>query len=580
MTHQNLANEIWNVADLLRGEFRPSEYGRVILPFALLRRLECVLEPTREAVRARFAELKRTDLNLDLILPTIAKASFYNTSAYSLSSLGGTNTRANLEDYLSQFSTNARIVFEQFDFSKWVEKLDAENLLFLVVQRFASYDLHPESISNYEMGMAFEHLIYKFAESANDDAGDHYTPRDVVRLTTTLVFEPDHETINDKGTVRTVYDPTCGTGGFFSSAIEIVNEWNPDARIIPYGQELNPESYAICVADMLIKGYDTNNIKRGNTLSDDQLATEDFNYCLANPPFGVDWKKVQKTIKDEHKFKGHEGRFGPGLPRVSDGALLFLMHILSKRMRPMDGGTRVGIILNGSPLFTGGAGSGESEIRRWVLENDWLETIVALPTDMFYNTGIATYIWILSNKKPAARKGKVQLVQATDKWESMRKSLGSKRKFITQTQMDEIAREVDAFEESETCKIFPASAFGYRRITVERPLRDEAGNIILGTRGKQKGQRQPDPKLRDFENVPLGEDVREYFEREVKPHLPDAWIGDKRDELDGEIGVVGYEINFNRYFYQYQAPRPLEAIDADLEKVEAEIKALLEEVTE
>jgi type I restriction enzyme M protein len=576
----NLANEIWNVADLLRGEFKPSEYGRVILPFALLRRLECVLDPTREAVLKRYGQVKKSSMDLDLILPKVAKASFYNTSSYSLSTLGGTNTRANLEDYLSQFSANARVVFEQFDFSKWIDKLDDENLLYLVVQKFADFELHPDKVSNYEMGLAFEHLIYKFAETANEDAGDHYTPRDVVRLTTTLVFEPEHEVMTGDGVVRAVYDPTCGTGGFLSSAIELIGEWSQDARIIPYGQELNPESYAICVADMLIKGYDTNNIKRGNTLSDDQLATERFNYCLANPPFGVEWKKVQKKVKDEHKDKGYDGRFGPGVPRVSDGALLFLMHLLSKRMPQKDGGTRIGIILNGSPLFTGGAGSGESEIRRWILENDWLETIVALPTDMFYNTGIQTYIWILSNKKPEERKGLVQLVQASDKWESMRKSLGSKRKFINDEQIAQIAREVEDFKETESCKIFKASDFGYRRVTIERPQRDEDGKVVLGTRGKQKGSPQPDSSLRDFENVPLDEDVTTYFEREVKPHLPDAWIGDKRDDKDGEIGVVGYEINFNRYFYKYESPRPLEEIDADLEAVEAEIQALLEEVTE
>lgn len=580
MTHNDLANPIWAIANLLRGEFKPSEYGRVILPFTLLRRLECVLEPTREKVLAEHGKVKDSGMDLDLILPKHAGAQFYNVSTYTLATLGATSTRANLEDYLSKFSANARQVFEHFDFSKWLDKLENENLLYLVVQEFAKFDLHPDSISNYEMGLVFEHLIYKFAESANEDAGDHYTPRDVVRLTTTLAFAPDHDALAGKGVVRTVYDPTCGTGGFMSSAIELIGEWNPAARVIPFGQELNSESYAICVADMLIKGYDVNNIKLGNTLSDDQLSTERFNYCLANPPFGVEWKKVQKKVKDENRYKGYDGRFGPGLPRVSDGALLFLLHLISKRLPAKDNGTRIGIILNGSPLFTGGAGSGESEIRRWILENDWLETIVALPTDLFYNTGIQTYIWILSNKKAPERKGLVQLVKASDKWESMRKSLGSKRKYLTDEQIADIAREVEAFKETETCKIFKAAAFGYRRVTIERPQRDEKGKVVVGTRGKAKGQPQPDSSLRDFENVPLGEDVEAYFEREVKPHLPDAWIGDKRDDKDGEIGVVGYEINFNRYFYKYEPPRPLEEIDADLEAVEAEIQALLEEVTE
>lgn len=580
MNHTDLANPIWNIANLLRGEFKPSEYGRVILPFTLLRRLECVLEPTREAVLEQYGKVKDSGMDLDLIIPKQAKAQFYNVSTYTLSTLGATSTRANLEDYLSKFSANARQVFEHFDFGKWLDKLDNENLLYLVVQEFAKFDLHPNKVSNYEMGLVFEHLIYKFAESANEDAGDHYTPRDVVRLTTTLAFAPDQDAITGKGVVRTVYDPTCGTGGFMSSAIELIGEWNENARVIPYGQELNSESYAICVADMLIKGYDVNNIKLGNTLSDDQLANDRFNYCLANPPFGVEWKKVQKKVKDENKYKGFDGRFGPGLPRVSDGALLFLMHLISKRLPAKDNGTRIGIILNGSPLFTGGAGSGESEIRRWILENDWLETIVALPTDLFYNTGIQTYIWILSNKKAPERKGLVQLVKGTDQWASMRKSLGSKRKYLTDEQIAEIAREVEDFKETETCKIFKASDFGYRRVTIERPQRDENGKVILGTRGKTKGQPQADSSLRDFENVPLDEDVQDYFEREVKPHLPDAWIGDKRDDKDGEIGVVGYEINFNRYFYKYEPPRPLEEIDADLETVEAEIQALLEEVTE
>jgi type I restriction enzyme M protein len=482
-------------------------------------------------------------------------------------------------------------------------------------------------------------------------AGEHFTPRDVVRLATTLVFAPDREILTGEGVIRTVYDPCCGTGGFLASGIEQIEEWNPEARAIPYGQELNPESYAIAKADMMIKGYDPKNITFGNTMSDDQLPYERFGYCLANPPFGVDWKKVQKAVTDEHKHGGRNGRFGPGLPRVSDGSLLFLMHLLSKR-RFDETGTRIGIILNGSPLFTGGAGSGESEIRRWIMENDWLEAIVALPTDLFYNTGIATYVWVLTNRKEKRREGRVQLINATALWAPMRKSLGSKRRYLTEEHISEIARHLDAFEEGETCRIFDTTDFGYRRITVERPpqlafhpkdpislealqadkgwekLDAERQQALLEALAglpdqpyysrsgffkqvnghldgklstpekkllqkhlgehdpeaevcKSKGAVEPDPDLRDYENVPLGEAIEDYFAREVTPHVPDAWIDEsKRDGKDGKVGIVGYEINFNRYFYKYAPPRPLEEIDAELKQVEREIMDLLGEVTE
>jgi len=649
MNQQNQANFIWSVADLLRGDFKRSNFGRIILPFTLLRRLECVLEPTREAVLKRCHELKDSNMDLDAILPKVAGRRFYNVSRYTLGNVGETETRANLEDYTAKFSSNARECFDYFSFNTWLDQLADANLLYLVVQRFADIDLHPDVVSNHEMGLIFEELIRRFAESANDTAGEYFTPRDVVRLGTTLVFAPDQEVLTGEGVIRTIYDPCCGTGGFLASGIEQVLEWNENARIIPYGQELNPESYAIAMADMLVKGYDPKNIKFGNTLSDDQLPLERFNYCLANPPFGVDWKKVQKAVNDEHNIKGHDGRFGPGLPRVSDGSLLFLMHLISKR-RPNDTGTRIGIVLNGSPLFTGGAGSGESEIRRWILENDWLEAIIALPTDMFYNTGIATYIWVLSNKKEARRKGKVQLINATDKWAAVRKSLGSKRRYITDEQIEDICREFDAFGETETSKIFVSTDFGYRRITVERPLQlafypqdalrleaiqadkvwerfeSERRQALLDALGKikkkylsrtkffkavndelkdklaipekkllqkhlgehdpeaeyckTKGAFEPNPDLRDYENVPLSESVEEYFGREVVPHVPDAWIDEsKRDDKDGEVGIVGYEINFNRYFYKYVPPRPLEEIDAELKQVEQDIMALLGEVT-
>ena len=638
MNQQNLADFIWNVADVLRGDFRQSEFGRIILPFTVLRRLECVLEPTRDKVRGQYQTLQASGVDLDLLLPTSAGASFYNVSQFSLASVGSTSTRANLEDYIAKFSANARQVFEHFAFDGWLEKLEKANLLYLVTQKFASIDLHPATLSNHEMGLVFEHLIRKFAESANDTAGEFFTPRDVVRLATTLVFAPDHRALNGEGVVRTVYDCAAGTGGFLSSAIEQVAEWNPNARLVPYAQELNPETYAISVADKLIQGHKTENIKLGNTLSNDQLLHERFDYCLANPPFGVKWEKVQKQVQDEHSQQGYAGRFGPGLPRVGDGSLLFLMHLLSKRKPVEQGGSRIGIVLSGSPLFNGGAGSGESEIRRWILENDWLEAIIALPTDLFYNTGIGTYVWVLSNHKDALRKGKVQLIDASAMHAPMRKSLGSKRKYLSDEQIAEIAKLHEAFEEGPKSKIFATTDFGYRRITVERPLRlrfsvtpdklaayqntkgadqaeafahvqGEFDNLpaflkaagikklgkgalkaalaCFGERDTNaqpvlddKGNRQADSDLREFENVPLGQNIDDYFAREVLPHVPDAWIDTgKTDAKDGQVGIVGYEINFNRYFYVYQPPRPLAEIDADLRAVEAEIAALLGEVT-
>ena len=638
MNQQNLADFIWSVADVLRGDFRQSEFGRIILPFTVLRRLECVLEPTRDKVRSQFLAMQASGVDMSLILPATAGATFYNVSQFALDSVGSTSTRANLEDYIAKFSANARQVFEHFAFDGWLEKLEKANLLYLVTQKFASIDLHPNVISNHEMGLVFEHLIRKFAESANDTAGEFFTPRDVVRLATTLIFAPDHQALNGDGVVRTVYDCAAGTGGFLSSAIEQVAEWNPNARLVPYAQELNPETYAISVADKLIQGYDTKNIKLGNTLSNDLLPHEQFDYCLANPPFGVKWEKVQKQVQDEQAGLGFAGRFGAGLPRVGDGSLLFLMHLLSKRKPAEQGGTRIGIVLSGSPLFNGGAGSGESEIRRWILENDWLEAIIALPNDLFYNTGIGTYIWVLSNHKDAARKGQVQLIDATAMHAPMRKSLGSKRKFLSEEQIAEIAKLHEAGENAPNSKVFATTDFGYRRITVERPLRlrfsvtpdklaayqatkgaDQselfatvegsfdnmsaflkavgikklgkgALKALLACFGERDGDAQPvlddkgnvqaDSDLREFENVPLNQSIDDYFAREVLPHVPDAWIDTgKTDAKDGQVGIVGYEINFNRYFYIYQPPRALAEIDADLKAVEAEIAALLGEVT-
>lgn len=577
MSFTSTAAFIWSVADLLRGDYKQSDYGKVILPFTLLRRLECVLDATRQMVRTEYESRKDSGLNLDAFLCKKSKHSFYNTSAFTLTTLKAdpNNLRANLESYIADFSANARDIFERYKFTEQLAYLDESNLLYQVVEKFEHIDLHPDTISNHEMGLVFEELIRRFAESSNETAGEHFTPRDIVRLTTSLLFMADNKVLTQSGTVRTLYDPTAGTGGFLSSGTEYVHEMNPNAKLVTFGQELNPESFAICKADMLIKGQDVANIKYGNTLSDDQLPADKFDYMLSNPPFGVEWKKVEKAVKDEHNLKGFGGRFGAGLPRVSDGSLLFLMHLISK-MRPVaQGGSRIGIILNGSPLFTGGAGSGESEIRRYILENDLLEGIVAMPTDMFFNTGIATYIWILSNHKSPERKGKVQLVNATGFGESMRKSLGSKRKQLSPESIDEITRIYGGFTVGKNCKIFKTTEFGYRRITVERPLM--ADGVVVKTKGAPK----PDTALRDNENIPLGEDINAYFEREVTPHIPDAWISEDKKHLDakdGKIGIVGYEIPFNRHFYEYTPPRSLAEIDAELDTVTKEILDLLNEV--
>ncbi|HHY0620619.1 TPA: type I restriction-modification system subunit M [Vibrio parahaemolyticus] len=677
MTNNNFSSTaafLWSVADLLRGDFKQSQYGRIILPFTLLRRLECVLEATKPDVLAKYEAVKAMPIEAqDKLLTHAAQLSFYNTSKMDLNRLGETGVASNLESYIQSFSPNAREIFEHFDFFNTIDKLEEADLLYKVAKRFATTDLHPNTISNYGMGLVFEELIRRFAESSNETAGEHFTPRDIVELTTSLLFANEEE-LTSSGLVRSIYDPTAGTGGFLSSGMEYVHNLNDKASLSAFGQELNPESYAICKADMLIKGQKVDNIKLGNTLSNDQLRTDKFDYMLSNPPFGVDWKKIQKFINDEHNDKGFEGRFGAGLPRVSDGSLLFLMHLVSK-MRPQhEGGSRIGIILNGSPLFTGGAGSGESEIRRYILENDLLEAIVALPTDMFYNTGIATYVWVLSSHKPANRKGKVQLINASKEraksggrgrsgggeiegndehvfYAAMRKSLGSKRKELTPEAIDTIVQTYGQFAENEFSKIFDYKEFGYRRITVERPLKlaiypkdehrlealqaDKAWSKLgesvqnavlealtslseekllshdvflkafiakmngikltaaqqklivkhLGEHDdeaevcKTKGKVEANPELRDNENVPLTETVDEYFAREVLPHVPDAWIDEsKTDPKDGEVGVVGYEIPFNRHFYVYEPPRALEDIDADLDAVSAEIMQLLQEV--
>ena len=575
MNQQTLSAFIWSVADLLRGDYKQSDYGKVILPFTVLRRLDCVLEPTKAAVLAELAEKTKQGINPEPFLRRKAGVNFFNQSPMDLKKLLGDPdyVALNLTTYIQGFSPEVRDIFERFEFQGQIERLAKSGLLYQVAEKFAQIDLHPEVVSNMQMGLVFEELIRKFAEISNEIAGEHFTPREVIKLMVNLIFIEDDDVLSKPGVVRTIYDPTAGTGGMLSVAGEYLAEHNPQARLTVFGQELNPESYAICKADMLIKGQDVANIAFGNTLSDDGHAHKKFDYMLANPPFGVEWKKVEKEVRKEHEQQGYNGRFGPGLPRVSDGSMLFLLHLLSKMRPAAEGGSRFGIVLNGSPLFTGGAGSGESEIRRYVLENDLCEAIVGLPTDMFYNTGISTYIWIISNRKPAARKGKVQLIDGSGYWQKMRKSLGSKRKELGEAHIERITQLFGQFVEAEEdgkplSRIFKNEAFGYTTITVERPLRDEHGRPVLGVKGKQKGKPQPDSALRDTENVPLSDDVQAYFEREVLPHAPDAWI-------DHEKTKVGYEIPFNRHFYVFKPPRPLAEIDADLKQTTDRILTMI-----
>ena len=575
MSDPNLSSFIWSVADLLRGDYKQSEYGKVILPFTVLRRLDCVLEATKADVLAELEKRTKAGLNPEPFLLRKSGQHFFNTSPLDMKKLVGDqdNIKENLFAYMQAFSPAVRDIFESFEFHAQIERLAKAGLLYLVTEKFANIDLHPETVSNAQMGTVFEELIRKFAEISNETAGEHFTPRDVIRLMVNLIFIEDDDALSKPGVVRSIYDPTAGTGGMLSVSGEHLADYNPDARLVMYGQELNPESYAICKADMLIKGQDIANIIFGNTLSNDGLPGKSFDYMLSNPPFGVEWKKIEKEIRKEAEEQGHNGRFGPGLPRVSDGSLLFLLHLISKMRLAKDGGSRFGIVLNGSPLFTGGAGSGESEIRRYVLENDLVEAIIGLPTDMFYNTGISTYIWIVSNRKPDNRKGKVQLIDASSFWQKMRKSLGSKRKELSPEHIDEITRLFGNCKKLTKdgvpiSRIFKNEEFGYRTITVERPERDAAGIIVKATKGKLKGQPQPDANLRDTENVPLSEEVEAYFKREVVPHAPDAWI-------DHEKTKVGYEIPFNRHFYVFKPPRDLAEIDADLKVVTDRILSMI-----
>lgn len=666
-TNTTLADFIWKNADDLWGDFKHVEFGKIILPFTLLRRLECVLEPTRELVRDTIKDMGDSGVDLDMVLRSLTHFPFYNASNYSLDSLGGTRTRQNLEDYIAKFSNNARVIFDQFDFNNTIARLDRAGLLYKICQNFAAIDLHPSVVPDRVMSNIYEHLIRRFGAEVNEAAEDFMTPRDVVHLATTLLLDPDDAFFEQSpGMVRTLYDPTCGTGGMFTDAMHHVDTLRDRTKVapvlIPYGQELEPETHAVCLASMLLRTLESDpgrdlslNIKLGSTLSNDQYAGERFHYGLANPPFGKKWEKDQAAVVREHQEKGFDGRFGPKLPRVSDGSMLFLLHLVSKLETPEKGGGRAAIILSGSPLFNGNAGQGESEIRRYLLEYDFVEAIVALPTEIFFRTGIGTYIWILSNRKPVHRQGKVQLINATGFSTPMRKNEGNKRKRVSDKQIREIAEIYAACENTKTSLVMDYQDFGYRRIKVLRPLRmalhlrEDGLNRLRNEKAWSKltpeqqaaweavitehlgetheygwaeqflqhtakthpavgkapkplvkalinafGERDPegdivmkdgvpvaDDELSDFENVPLGQNVRDYLAEEVLPHAPDAFIDeDYRDESDGQIGVVGYEINFNRYFYEYQPPRELSAIDVDLKAIEAEIAAILAEVTE
>jgi type I restriction enzyme M protein len=660
-THQDLSAFIWQIAGLLRGPYRPPQYERVMLPMTVLRRFDCVLQPTKDKVLREFRKRqggKLGDDALDKVLNSVAGQRFHNRSELTFEKLKGDpdHVDKHLVSYIKGFSKNVQTIFEYFEFETEIEKMREADVLFMVVSKFAEVDLHPDRVPNDQMGLLFENLIRRFNELANETAGDHFTPREVIRLMVNILFQDDDKLLATPGTVRKLLDPACGTAGMLAEAQNYLRDHHAEARLYVYGQDYNKRSFATAASDMLIKQVDHNgrsdNIRYGDTFTEDQFPGERFDYFLTNPPFGVEWKKQQKAIQDEHAKLRFAGRFGAGLPRVNDGALLFLQHMLSKfeivQPEQHKNGSRLAIVFNGSPLFTGGAGSGESEIRKWVIENDWLEGIIALPEQMFYNTGIGTYVWIVTNRKEKRRRGKVQLVDAREVWaaggsEESKRSLGDKRRHITAPQIEEIVRLYARFRDGETSKVFDNADFGYTRVTVERPLRlrfqitkeakgrfleefpdlsedlkaieremgkdpildwhtawyrvvrilrgrkstwkapvekrfravfserdPEAEPVLLGKKGEGY---EADADLRDFENVPLKEDIEAYFQREVLPHVPDAWMDRIKDK-------VGYEINFNRHFYRYTPPRHLREIDSDLKKAEADFLRLLSEVTE
>ncbi|MGF9992359.1 class I SAM-dependent DNA methyltransferase [Bacillus mycoides] len=558
------ANLIWAIADKLTGVYKPHEYGEVILPLTVIRRFDCILEDTKEAVLVKNEKVGHMPMK-DAFLCKESGYSFYNTSKFDFKKLlsDPEGIEANFRAYLNGFSPNVRNIIEKFNFDVQITRLAEKNLLFIVIEEFTTEkaDLHPTKITNIEMGYIFEEIIRKFSEAHNEDAGQHYTPREVIELMVNILFYNDSELLTGD-IAKTIYDPACGTGGMLSVAEEHLKAMNSNAELICFGQEINDQTFAICKGDILIKGGNADNIKNGNTLSDDQFPNDSFDYILSNPPFGREWKNDKKIVEAEAKL-GFAGRFGAGLPAAGDGQMLFLQTAVAKMKAQ---GSRIAIIHNGSPLFTGDAGSGPSEIRRHIIESDLLEAIVALPNDLFYNTGIATYIWIISNKKPAYRKGKVQLINASEMYEKRRKSLGKKRNDIPQHCIEEITRLYGAFEESEVSKIFNNNDFGFAKIVVERSQRDEEGNIIL-----KKGKPVADTSLRDTENVPLTEDIEEYFKREVLPFAPDAWIDEKKTK-------IGYEIPFTRYFYRYTPPTPAKDIMAEIMTIEKELDGALEEI--
>ncbi len=564
------ANFIWSIAELLRGDYKQADYGKVILPLTVLRRLDCILIPTKQKVLDYLPKIESAKIeNIDPILNNVAGLAFHNRSKYDFEKLVASpdHIAANLRNYINGYSESAREIIDKFEFDKQLERLEESNLLFMIVKRFAELDL--ADISTLEMGYLFEELIRKFAELSNETAGEHFTPREVIRMMVNLLFLNDRDILTTKGIVKTLYDCASGTGGMLSIADEYLQHLNPEARLELFGQELNPESFAICKSDMLIKGQNPQNIKFGNSFTADGLSDEKFDYMLSNPPFGVEWKKAEKEIKKEADELGFAGRFGAGLPRISDGSFLFLQHMISKMKAVKDGGSRLAIVFNGSPLFAGSAGSGESEIRKWIIENDWLEAIIAMPDQLFYNTGISTYVWVVTNRKPLLRKGKIQMINAVSFFNKMGKSLGNKRNEIGEEHIAEITRLYGNFQESEFCKIFDNEDLGYSRITVERPLRDEKGNIVKDSKGKPK----PDSNLRDNENIPLNENIEEYFTREVLHHVPDAWI-------DHDKTKIGYEINFTRYFYQFKSLRNLIEIRNDILELEEKTSGILKQIIE
>lgn len=561
---------IWAIADKLTGVYKPHEYGEVILPLTVIRRFDCILSDTKDAVLKKYDEVKNLPMKDVLLRSATGGKAFYNTSKYTFERLldDPDNIEENFRDYLNGFSENVQDIIEKFKFDGHITTMANKGILYIVIKEFTSpkANLHPNVISNLEMGYIFEEIIRRFSESHNEDAGQHYTPCEVIRLMVNILFHDDNDILSGNNVAKTIYDPACGTGGMLSVSEEYLHELNSATELLAFGQELNDQTFAICKADMLIKGNDANFIKDGNTLSDDQFEGQKFDYIISNPPFGREWKNEKTKVEAEAK-RGFAGRFGAGVPAVSDGQMLFLLTAISKMKEPSDGGSRIATIHNGSPLFTGDAGSGPSEIRRYILENDLLEAIIALPNDIFYNTGIATYIWVLSNKKAGTkREGKVQLINANGLFEKRRKALGNKRNDIPENAIEEITRIYGEFRENEISQIYDNADFGYTKITVERPLLDEDGNPIL-----KKNKPQPDSSLRDTENVPLKEDIEEYFKREVLPFAPDAWIDTKKSK-------IGYEIPFTRYFYKYEVPQSSTEIMSEIMDLETELSGSLEEL--